>query len=406
MHSLKRRSGPPTWRPGRSGVLRRLGGDHGAVATIVAILVAGGVLLGTAALVVDVGQLYTQREQLQTEADAAAVAVAKSCATDPSSCTDVNRANIAKTYADANSDNNLSNFVICGSVPGVYDLSSCDSLPQANNLTSCVGTAPAAPQPYIEVHTATILANGSTLLPPTFAQTLLGGRNYHGTTVGACARATWGAPKYGMAVTFSYCEFDDATDTGTNFAPAPPYTAQNPVPAASFEIVLRLHDAQAPPADPNCPQGPPNWDRPGGFGYLKDPSDTCNTDLLTAGPTGVTQQDCIKVLQSITTSESVAQVVYIPIYSAVKGTGSNATYQYTNPPGGMAAFVPTGYFLGTAPGQHQASWLTGNDYSGSPYDCTGDARCIFGYFVAPLVPGPTPISKLHGLGVNVVSLIG
>src|ERR1043165_3858879 len=67
------------WR--RAVDRRRRPGERGAVAVTVAILLGGGVLLGFAALVVDVGQLYAEREELQSGADAAALAVAKACAT-------------------------------------------------------------------------------------------------------------------------------------------------------------------------------------------------------------------------------------------------------------------------------------------------------------------------------------
>ena len=44
------------------------------------MLIAGGVLFGMGALVIDVGQLYQNRAELQNGADAGALAVAKSCA--------------------------------------------------------------------------------------------------------------------------------------------------------------------------------------------------------------------------------------------------------------------------------------------------------------------------------------
>src|ERR1039457_1222087 len=63
-------------------VLRLLGRDErGAVGVLVAMMLGAGVLTGMGALVIDVGQLYQERAELQNGADAAALAVAESCAT-------------------------------------------------------------------------------------------------------------------------------------------------------------------------------------------------------------------------------------------------------------------------------------------------------------------------------------
>ena len=85
------------------------GDDRGAVATVVAILLAGGVLLGFLSLVVDVGRIYVEREELQTGADAAALAVAKACATAATACrTDDGLLDLAQSYADVNSSDGVS----------------------------------------------------------------------------------------------------------------------------------------------------------------------------------------------------------------------------------------------------------------------------------------------------------
>jgi uncharacterized membrane protein len=56
------------------------------VATVVAILLGSGVLLGTLAVVVDVGRLYVERDELQNGADSAALAMAKACADSTPEC--------------------------------------------------------------------------------------------------------------------------------------------------------------------------------------------------------------------------------------------------------------------------------------------------------------------------------
>ena len=60
--------------------MRRLGSDNekGAVSVIVAILLV--TLLGFVAIAVDVGVIYSERAQLQSGADASAIAVAQKCA--------------------------------------------------------------------------------------------------------------------------------------------------------------------------------------------------------------------------------------------------------------------------------------------------------------------------------------
>ena len=52
--------------------------ERGAVAVIVALMMV--VLIGFGALAVDVGMLYAQKAQLQSGADAAALAIAQDCA--------------------------------------------------------------------------------------------------------------------------------------------------------------------------------------------------------------------------------------------------------------------------------------------------------------------------------------
>lgn len=58
--------------------MRRMRGDDGAVAVLVALLAV--VLFGFGAFVIDLGALYSERRQLQKGADAGAFAVAQACA--------------------------------------------------------------------------------------------------------------------------------------------------------------------------------------------------------------------------------------------------------------------------------------------------------------------------------------
>ena len=70
---------------------------------MVALLFGGGVLMGLGALVIDVGQLYQERAELQDGADAAALGVAKSCAL--GNCTQAGAVQVAVQLADDNASN-------------------------------------------------------------------------------------------------------------------------------------------------------------------------------------------------------------------------------------------------------------------------------------------------------------
>src|SRR5262245_2830846 len=155
------------------------------------------------ALVVDVGQLYVEREQLQSAADAAAMAVALDCIHGrEAACTsDVK----AKAFADANSSDGKSNVEsICGQVPQGW-LTDCTG-PGPANFTACVNGLPENTRGYVQVRTSTERPNASGdarfILPPVFAETLAGG--FRGTSVGACSRAAWGTPDTSFA--FAVCE--------------------------------------------------------------------------------------------------------------------------------------------------------------------------------------------------------
>ena len=108
-------------RPASACLARRLAGlrddgGRGAIGVLVAVLIGGGVLFGMGALVVDVGQIYQNRAELQNGADAAALAVAKSCAAGtcaPSIATQYATANASKLTGGKASVN-----LVCGVTGG------------------------------------------------------------------------------------------------------------------------------------------------------------------------------------------------------------------------------------------------------------------------------------------------
>ncbi len=355
--------------------------DDGAVAAALAIVLGTGVLLGMAAVVVDVGRLYAEREQLQTGADAAAWAVAQTCVRRPDRCADQSAA--ARRYADASAADGAAGVAeICGRGPG---LAQCSAAPA--NRTACLGPAPASGQ-YAEVRTRTRQRDGSTLLPATFARVFTGDDT--GTSVAACSRVAWGPPRRtsGMAVTFSTCEWNEATDGGATLWSSP----SDGVPPGSAERVIYLKDGGSAAT---CPAGPSGWDRPGGFGWLDDSAGDCTTTVEVDGSFGGNTGNSVSgpCHTALSALRNEHRVTLIPIYDGVTGTGAHTTYHLA----GFASFVLTGYYQSgfTAP-----SWLTARHL------CSGNDRCLYGYFTRALVPTTGIAIGGPDLGVSVVNLVG
>ncbi len=354
--------------------------DRGAVAATLAIMLGTGVLLGMAAVVVDVGRLYAEREQLQTGADAAAWSVGETCVQQPDRCAD--QALTAGQYAGANAADGAAGIVeICGRGAGLPGCSAA-----AANRTACLGAAPGAGN-YAEVRTATLRRDGGTLLPLTFARIFAG--DDVGTSVAACSRIAWGPPRStrGMSVTFSTCEWDALTDGGATFWPAP----SAGLPPVSAERVVHLKGGTTA----TCPAGPSGWDRPGGFGWLDDSTGDCTTAVESGGSYGGNTGNSVSAAcrTALAASRAGRKVAMIPIYDGVTGTGARTTYHLA----GFASFVLTGYYQSgfTAP-----SWLTGRHW------CGGAERCLYGYFTRGLVPTTGVAIGGPDLGVSVVNLVG
>lgn len=381
-------------------------GERGAIGVLVTILIGTGVLLGMGALVVDVGQLYQNRAELQNGADAAALAVAKSCVA--GTCA----ASLATGYADANASALTGGTAYVNLVCGVNGSGTVGA-------GACTGTAkgcpanPAAGTDYVDVQTSTELPNGSHLLPPVFARTLAGNGNYQGTTVYACAQAEWGAPATAgtISVTISACTWDQATGgstgqtPGTVFAQPPPYPP-NSVPDASLDRVIYLHSTSGNGKTGNpdgCITEPAGADAPGNFGWTDD-SGNCTVMISNnsyGGNTGTSvSQDCADTIYNDWVNKTV---VYIPVYidlipgsNLVSGNGTNATYTLK----GFAAFVITGFNL---PGLKEHS--LGSDWLNPDNNCSGSDFCINGYFTQGLIPSVGDLGGTN-LGTDIIKLTG
>ncbi|RKN46235.1 hypothetical protein D7223_15015 [Micromonospora endolithica] len=332
--------------------LGRADADRGGVAVTVGLLIGSGVLLGMMALVVDVGLLYVERGQLQNGADAAAVAAARACALDPAECTGPDGETVdalAGRYADGNANDGQATAEVCGRGGG---LATCGDTP-----VDCLRAAPAA-GPYVEVRTGTRRDGDETLLPPVFAQAVLGG--YRGAEVRACARATWGGPVRAdtLALALPFCDWERLTSSGTVFPAAP-----GPVPVR-------------PGTTGTCTAAG------AGFRWL-DADDDCrvvrSVNQETAGATD--DPDCGDALE-----DALGRSVLVPVVDPPTGGGGDAFTVR-----GFAAFVVTGFTFG--------------DRTEGTGCGDGVEPCVRGHLTEQLLPGGGAIGG-PDLGARVVALVG
>jgi len=348
--------------------------DRGAFGALIGVLFASGVLLGLAALTIDVGTVYQERAELQNGADAGSLAVAKSCAN--GDC----KVDEAAKYANLNAKDGASAVtLVCGPKGG---LASCPG--SSGTLVDCPAPT-SADKNYVDVHTATRTTGGSSLLPPVFARALTGNGSYQGTTILACARASWGPAiqsAKSLAMTLSLCAWTQATGGGT-----PPV----------FGVDQRIYVRDAPNA-PTCS----GLSAPGEFGWLNDIGG-CSAAIDLTQNGYVTGSDPGKNLSAACQSALLSYVanktpIFIPIFDTTTGTGSGATYHLV----GLAAFILTGY----------ANMNPLKDAIPAPFtkgSCPNGATtpsCIYGHFTQALVPVATQIGDGTYFGATAVKLAG
>jgi hypothetical protein len=378
----------------QSGGLRGFGGprrpgDRGVIGVLVAMLVGSGVLVGMGALVIDLGQVYQNRAELQNGADAGALAVASSCARG-GPCTLTTALPLATHYASANASGLTGHRAAIGLVCGSGLLGPC--LAGLGGITGCPPAPPAGTN-YVDVHTATLTGSGSGVLPPLFSGVI----GSQGSDVKACAQAEWGSPASATvaAFTISACSWYAYTGGGTLFAAPPPYPPDLP-PAAPADHVLTERGTRGARATGCPPYEPYGQDAPGTFGWTTD-AGNCSAfvggggTVSYGGRTGTqATADCASVLQSAQAGRSV---VYVPVYSSVRPAVTGVTYTLL----GFAAFVITGYHLGAGP--------VASDWLNPANNCTGGKFCIDGYFTRGLIPSTGALGGTD-LGASIVKLTG
>ncbi|HEV7211484.1 MAG TPA: pilus assembly protein TadG-related protein [Blastococcus sp.] len=259
---------------------RRLTEERGATAVIFALLLVP--MLGFAAIAVDIGSLYADRAQLQTAADAAALAVARDCA--------------------------LGN---CGDMLATASSMVLANDPQGNTAQPVLGSSPLS-----------VTVAGSTPQKHWFAPVL----GHDSTAVSATATVAWGGPSGGTAMlplTFSWCEFAAQTGGG--------------MPSGTTERTIVLPKK----SDTGC-TGPSHNVVPGGFGWLVADPGTCHAtsklnDQMSSEPGNNPSKGC----SPGDLSAMVGHTVLLPIFDDAGGNGSHAWYHVY----AYAAFKIAGYYF-------------------------------------------------------------
>ena len=280
--------------------------ERGATAIVVAMLLVG--LLGFTAIAVDVGAAWSTKKQLQTGAEARALAIAQACAAGNCGAT----AGTADSFADGNRVGG----VATGSVV---------SLSMANGR---VTTRAEVTQDF---WFAPVLGLDSGL-------------------IGAEATAGWGTPSGGttIPITFSLCEF--YWQTGT-IVGSPPSTTD--------EFTITLMTKTPPTPDfavlGACGTQAAHNEAAGGFGWLDPDPGVCRATShggWVDGDTGLSMPCSIGV---------PTDPVLIPIFNATNGrNGANAEFKLYS----YAMFKLTGYCFKN---QSDGKWNVGNDNCNKKY---------------------------------------
>ena len=316
------------------------------------------VLIGMTAFAIDISALYQERRELQNGADAGAIAIAEDCALGAQPCTHTVAMTTAAAFADANA----------GDVRAAVDTVVLDTVAQT-----------------IDVAVSTETAAGGTIFRPFFAQVV----GFSGATVHANAAAAWGYPSglETIPLIISECEWERETNYGVDLHEGdPPYTGT--------PTLLLFHTGGgngngngAGVHDDCAAQAGQDTDgdgrMPGGFGWLDSPSDCISivdeNDWVDTDPGASPPHTCDAGEWE---SDILNHIVFIPWFDDLDGNGNNGEFHIA----GFGAFYVTGYNFG---GQYKAP--NNNE------PCTGQIRCLEGYFVKKTITEGDIGGTDHGL---------
>jgi Flp pilus assembly protein TadG len=304
--------------------------ERGGIAVIVAILMV--VMLGFAALAIDVGKLYAERAQLQNGSDAAALMMAQKCA---KSDVDVDCSITSALAADLANKN---------AVDGLSNVKSITL--DKTNRTVTVTTG--AKESGASANTVSLFFAGVLGIPS--------------AEVNASSSVRWGSPVEGTIVfplAFSICQVSGTVDGAAQ--------------------LLQNHSADA---NADCPLGPAGKTVPGGFGWTLQGSGQCGglVNLAINQSGGETGNDgpsnCDAILNKWASEIANGRpiIVLLPVYDDVTGTGSGASYHLNS----FAAFSVQGWAFS---GSDKLPLVYNNTPATKSLECKGNCRGIIGKFV-------------------------
>lgn len=269
------------------------------------------VLLGSGALVVDMGALWSERRQLQNGADAAALAVAVDCA--KTACTQSQL--VALNYAQLSATDSEVSVSLCGRGAG---LTACSPVP--NGVSAAVG--------YVQALTSTWNPeNGGSSDQVRFVFAPLLDALQVGQTVRASATVAWGSLGSAtvLPIVISKCSFDPTWIAADGSLAVP----NTPIRISSNSNGL-------------CSLG---W--ASGFDFLNDTVGGCGLTTieidsdgttLDAGSEGILPQ-CRPIMQALYDNGTA---FIVPVAKSRTSPGANSTY-ITD---GFASFKLCGFALG------------------------------------------------------------
>ncbi|GAA1342648.1 pilus assembly protein TadG-related protein [Arthrobacter roseus] len=327
--------------------------ERGGISVITALLMV--VLLAFAALAIDVGVLYSERAQLQSGADAAAIGIAQKCAEneEDDDCSEITSgSSLAKILADANALDNVSN------------VSNVELNEDAGKVTVTTGAEDIDGAHKVSLFFANIFGMAD-------------------AEVGAQASAAWGSPIAGVTsfpLTFSVCQWQDQLDEDLQ--------------------ILVTHGKKA---GSTCDYGSSGSVVPGNFGWL-DQTDGCGAQVNLKNPrTGGNPGNnppagCDDILNSWIAAYNAGEpaIGLFPIFDEVTGKGENTKFNVI----GFAAFEIHGWkFKGgtDAPLNFNTTSL--------PKDCTDSCRGVIGKFVKMVsLDSDFEIGPPDDFGISIVRL--